>query len=1221
MTNITIPRSSTTQTLTGDNGVQTQATFTANSLGASSWGRDGVGLKGSDFDPFGESALEVEFSNSVEDVAFTLFDIDQASGNWDDQIRVEAFDPAGNPIAITYTTTSRGHVVESNGSNGVLVIEASNNNTNGDNQSSIFVKIAGPVGSFKIYYEDGSNTTNNNGIIGIDNMSFGDVIARDGTVSGTNGGDLIDSDYEGDPNGDYVDNDDAFLTGDSANDDLIEANGGSDTVYAGDGHDEVYGGNGRDTLFGGTGNDTLYGDAGVDTLYGDAGDDTVYGGAGADTIFAGQGDDALYGGDDKDTFFVGDSDGTDRISGGEGGTDFDTVDFAGVSGSSGVTVTYSGDEAATYQVGSTGSNGKFNEIEAIVGTANADKIDATLDTAGVSVNTGAGNDVIIGGSGDDTIDAGTGNDTIGLNNNFGDDTINGGADTGNADVDVLDASQMTQDVTLNLSTPESGTISNGTDTATFSEIEEFVLGAGADSVTGSSGDDIVDLGTGADTINAGAGNDQIDLGSNSAGNPDGFDDVVVLQDDFGDDIVKNFDAPTLNSDGTYTSGDTLDVTDLYDAPEGDATRTPVNTNDVVVSADGNGNAVLTFPNGESITLDGISASAANDPFYLQALGIPLPDGTVSGTAGDDLINGAYTGDPDGDIVDNDDAILAGDTGNDDLIEAHGGNDNIFAADGDDVVYGGTGNDTINGGSGDDTLYGEAGDDVFTIGQADGTDTIIGGEDTGNGDTDTVDFSSAVLGGGVSATGVNVTFTGDEAATYQVGTAGSDGTFSEIEAVVGTDKADAIDLSGDSAGITVNSGAGKDVITSGAGDDVINAGQDDDTIILNDGFGNDTIDAGEDTGGADTDILDGSGLTDDVTVVFSGDEAGTIAQGADTLSFTGVEEIITGAGDDVIFGGVGDDSVSTGAGNDFIFGNDGADTIDAGAGNDTIYFAEGDSVDGGAGDDIFSFIDLGETTNGVITIVGGDDDETPVNGAAGTGGDILRMGDQADLSSLVKVSDGINASGNETFSGSVTLDDGTILNFSGIEQVICFTPGTNIATPQGSRPIETLGIGDMVLTRDHGMQPIRWIQERTVPATDRFAPVRLRPGVVTGLERDLLVSPQHRMLFQGYRAELLFGESEVLMPAIHLIDDKMVTREEGGMVTYIHMMFDEHEVIYAEGAASESFHPGELGLNGVTDVAREELFTLFPALRSAPNGYGRTARRSLKKHESQMLRTK
>ena len=109
-----------------------------------------------------------------------------------------------------------------------------------------------------------------------------------------------------------------------------------------------------------------------------------------------------------------------------------------------------------------------------------------------------------------------------------------------------------------------------------------------------------------------------------------------------------------------------------------------------------------------------------------------------------------------------------------------------------------------------------------------------------------------------------------------------------------------------------------------------------------------------------------------------------------------------------------------------------------------------------------------------------------------------------------------------------------------------------------------------------------------------------------------------MMFQGYRAELLFGESEVLVAAKHLVDGKLVTQDEGGDVTYIHMMFDEHEVVYAEGAATESFHPGEIGLSAVSDPARDELFALFPELRSNIGGYGQTARRCLRSHEAKLL---
>lgn len=188
-----------------------------------------------------------------------------------------------------------------------------------------------------------------------------------------------------------------------------------------------------------------------------------------------------------------------------------------------------------------------------------------------------------------------------------------------------------------------------------------------------------------------------------------------------------------------------------------------------------------------------------------------------------------------------------------------------------------------------------------------------------------------------------------------------------------------------------------------------------------------------------------------------------------------------------------------------------------------------------------------------------------------------------------------------------------------DHVICFTPKTLIATPRGSRAVETLDVGDLVMTRDHGMQPIRWIQSRTVSGIGLFAPIRLKKGVLSGMEDDLVVSPRHRVLLQGYRAELLFGESEVLVAAENLIDGDTVRRDRQQQVTYIHILFDQHEVIYANGAPTESFHPTDRSLAAVEPKAREELFAIFPELRSLPASYGKTARRCLQPHEVELVR--
>jgi hypothetical protein len=100
---------------------------------------------------------------------------------------------------------------------------------------------------------------------------------------------------------------------------------------------------------------------------------------------------------------------------------------------------------------------------------------------------------------------------------------------------------------------------------------------------------------------------------------------------------------------------------------------------------------------------------------------------------------------------------------------------------------------------------------------------------------------------------------------------------------------------------------------------------------------------------------------------------------------------------------------------------------------------------------------------------------------------------------------------------------------------------------------------------------------------------------------------------------LFGESEVLVAAKHLVDDRDVRICPCDEVIYIHLMFDRHEVIYAEGIATESFHAGDTALSAVTAAAREELFAIFPELRSAPGRHRETARHCLKRHEAQLLR--
>ena len=111
-----------------------------------------------------------------------------------------------------------------------------------------------------------------------------------------------------------------------------------------------------------------------------------------------------------------------------------------------------------------------------------------------------------------------------------------------------------------------------------------------------------------------------------------------------------------------------------------------------------------------------------------------------------------------------------------------------------------------------------------------------------------------------------------------------------------------------------------------------------------------------------------------------------------------------------------------------------------------------------------------------------------------------------------------------------------------------------------------------------------------------------------------------MLCGGFLTQLHFGEPEVLAPAKSLVDDFGVTIAYGGMVTYVHMLFDQHEIVIANGTPSESFYPGESGLDTLTSSSREELFAVFPELRSNIGTYGPASRVCLRPQDARMLAT-
>ncbi len=191
---------------------------------------------------------------------------------------------------------------------------------------------------------------------------------------------------------------------------------------------------------------------------------------------------------------------------------------------------------------------------------------------------------------------------------------------------------------------------------------------------------------------------------------------------------------------------------------------------------------------------------------------------------------------------------------------------------------------------------------------------------------------------------------------------------------------------------------------------------------------------------------------------------------------------------------------------------------------------------------------------------------------------------------------------------------------------CFTPGTLIATPEGARPVETLQAGEKVLTRDNGLQDIRWIGSKRVGGRDLAAAPHLNPVLIQkgalgdGLpERDMRVSPNHRVLVASDRTALYFEEREVLVAAKHLINHRGVHALQSTGISYIHFLCDRHEVVLSDGAWTESFQPGDRSLKGIGNAQRTEILELFPQLATR-EGVRRfpSARKILSREEAGQL---
>lgn len=171
-------------------------------------------------------------------------------------------------------------------------------------------------------------------------------------------------------------------------------------------------------------------------------------------------------------------------------------------------------------------------------------------------------------------------------------------------------------------------------------------------------------------------------------------------------------------------------------------------------------------------------------------------------------------------------------------------------------------------------------------------------------------------------------------------------------------------------------------------------------------------------------------------------------------------------------------------------------------------------------------------------------------------------------------------------------------------IVCFALGTLIATQCGEVSVETLKVGDMVMTLDHGLQPIRWIHFHECPldGVERSAkPMLIAAGSIRqGVpSRDLIVSPNHRILVGGAGQLAMDFDDEALVAAKALTSLSGVRHMAGKRhITWVHFACDRHEVVIANGCLTESLLLGPMVMQGLTAKERRDVEAIFGARTAA-----------------------
>ncbi|MCH2164789.1 MAG: choice-of-anchor L domain-containing protein [Marinovum sp.] len=288
---------------------------------------------------------------------------------------------------------------------------------------------------------------------------------------------------------------------------------------------------------------------------------------------------------------------------------------------------------------------------------------------------------------------------------------------------------------------------------------------------------------------------------------------------------------------------------------------------------------------------------------------------------------------------------------------------------------------------------------------------------------------------------------------------------------------------------------------------------------------------------------------------------------------------------------------------------------------TSLVATDDSYDLQAGDELELDVLANDSSSdgGTLTI-------TKINGQSVTVGDTITLatGEELELTengiSLVAPDgDGSGETTTNTFTYEVTDEDGnTDVAFVQLTATPCFVAGSLVEAENGFVPVELVRPGMRMKTRDHGIRTVRWVGSVDRIAANDDAPIVFEEGVLGAYQRTA-VSPNHRLLLTGPSLPIYFDTDEILVPAKFLIDIPGVKRSvTHRAVRYVHILFDQHELIKCDGVWSESLYPGELGLNGF-EAQREEIQRLFPELLTGgPEAFGPVARAVSTRYESRLV---